>query len=97
MELRYSTIAEELSGIDDLGIIELAKKTDLIIITEDKDFGEWVFAHKVKNISVIFLRYHIKDLPEMIATIVKVVQEKGDDLKGHFTTITTKKIRIRKI
>ncbi len=26
--------------------------------TEDKDFGEWVYAHHISGISVIFLRYH---------------------------------------
>ena len=52
------SISEELHGISDFEIIDLAKKIDSIILTEDKDFGECVFSHKEKNISVIFLRFH---------------------------------------
>ena len=91
------SIAEEFRGIDDFEIIELAKKTGLIILTEDKDFGEWVFAHNVDGISVIFLRYHSKDIKEMISTLLKVVSNRIGELKDYFTTITVKKIRRRRI
>ena len=96
-EIEVFSIAEELGGIADIEIIELAKKTDFIILTEDKDFGEWVFSHGIRDISVVFLRYHVKDVGEMIGATVKIIIEKGDDLKGFFTTITPKKIRIRKL
>jgi predicted nuclease of predicted toxin-antitoxin system len=91
------SISEELSGIDDFEIIELARKADLIILTEDKDFGEWVFAHKVENISVIFLRYHFSEIQMMIPTLIKLIANENFNLKGYFTTITPKKIRQRKI
>lgn len=32
-------------------------KMNYAILTEDKDFGEWVFAHHVQGLSVLFLRY----------------------------------------
>lgn len=34
--------------MDDDKIIELAKSQKNILITEDKDFGESVFAHQIK-------------------------------------------------
>lgn len=48
-------IYDEYRGIDDFSIINLAKeKENSIILTEDKDFGEWVFSHHVTGLSVIF-------------------------------------------
>jgi hypothetical protein len=64
-------------------------------LTEDKDFGEWVFAHNIKDISVILLRYHFQDTELIRDILVKILTESYDDLFGKFTTITTNKIRIR--
>jgi predicted nuclease of predicted toxin-antitoxin system len=44
-------------SITDEQVIELALKMDFILLTEDKNFGEWVFAHHIKDSSVLFLRY----------------------------------------
>ena len=58
------SIGENHSGILDEEVIALSKEPPSIILTEDKDFGEWVFAHQEKGISVIFLRYHFSELPK---------------------------------
>jgi predicted nuclease of predicted toxin-antitoxin system len=56
------SIFNDFRGITDFKIIELAQSyNNAIILTEDKDFGEWVFAHHIKNLSVVFLRYHFKE------------------------------------
>ena len=68
-----------------------------IIITEDKDFGEWVFAHNFDFISVILLRYHQKNLDDIIQTLLTLIKNMPESLFGKFITITTKKIRIRGI
>jgi predicted nuclease of predicted toxin-antitoxin system len=59
------SIYELQRGTPDASIIELSRTPPRIILTEDKDFGEWVFAHHVKDISVIFLRYHFRDTEEI--------------------------------
>lgn len=41
----------------DENVIQLALRYDYILLTEDKDFGEWVFAHHIQNLNVLFLRY----------------------------------------
>ncbi|WP_409049693.1 DUF5615 family PIN-like protein [Runella sp. MFBS21] len=40
------SIYELQRGTSDFSIIELSKKPPRIILTEDKDFGKWVFAHQ---------------------------------------------------
>ena len=51
------SITEKASGITDKEVIEAAVNKNSIILTEDSDFGEWVFAHREKTRGVIYLRY----------------------------------------
>ncbi len=91
------SIYEQNRGISDYEIIELSKNPPRIILTEDKDFGEWVFAHGVRSISVLFLRYHYKE-ESIITTILKeLITKKRDALLGMFITVTSNKIRYRMI
>lgn len=91
------SIQEQSFGITDREIIELAKEKKGIILTEDKDFGELVFAHKISNCSVIFLRYNYPDCDKIIKNIFKVLEIYYDKGEHFFITITATKIRIRKI
>jgi len=89
-------IYDEYRGIDDFSIINLAKqKTNTIILTEDKDFGEWVFSNHINGLSVIFLRYHFSELSEITNVLVKLIKEKQNNLLNKFTTVTSTKIRTR--
>lgn len=55
--IEVSHIKEDNVGVSDEEVIQLSKKPARIILTEDKDFGEWVYAHNEQDISVILLRY----------------------------------------
>lgn len=50
------SIREHQQGISDNLVIEIAKLKKGVLITEDKDFGELIFSHDIKDCSVIFLR-----------------------------------------
>lgn len=89
------SVYESQRGIEDLSIIDLSRNPPRLILTEDKDFGEWVFAHHVRNISVLFLRYHFRDTDAMIELLIRLLRDRSAQLFGHFTTVTLQKIRIR--
>lgn len=91
------SVREHQRGISDEQIIVLSKDPPRIILTEDKDFGEWVFAHNEKSISVILLRYARPDLDEMITIVIDLLNSKGTSLYGKYTTVTLNKIRIREL
>jgi predicted nuclease of predicted toxin-antitoxin system len=91
------SIQEDFWGIKDEAIIQLSKDMNRIILTEDKDFGEWVFAHKVKEISVIFLRYSLDETDKIKIMLLNLINQKGDLLFNKFTTVTINKIRSREI
>ena len=91
------SVYESERGIRDETIIESSRNPLRIILTEDKDFGEWVFAHNVKGISVLFLRYHFRDTEAMRQVLIKLLSERLTELVGCFTTVTIQKIRTRRI
>lgn len=91
------SIAESNSGITDSEVIELSLKLSKVILTEDKDFGEWVYAHNVKGISVILLRYEYQETSEITSILIKLLSNRIDDLKSKFTTVTTRKVRVRSL
>ena len=91
------SIYEEFRGYSDSEIIEFSKNPPRIILTEDKDFGEWVFSHHQKNISVILLGYNFKETEIIGKVLLNVLKQRIESLWGAFTTISTNKIRIRKI
>lgn len=91
------SIKESYRGMQDEEIILLAKTTNRVILTEDKDFGEWVFSHKIKGISVIFLRYHFRETEQIIKIVSAMIKTGTEKMYGKFTTITPQKIRTREI
>lgn len=95
MGIEVYSIAEKHSGIGDEQIVELSKEPPRIILTEDKDFGEWVFSHGVKGISVILLRYRFKDRRRMVPIVTDLLHKRIHNLVGKFTVVTVDKIRIR--
>ena len=91
------SIREHQPGISDRKVIEIAKSKKGLVITEDKDFGELVFSHNIRDCSVIFLRYHKPDYDQIEKNIIKVMEDYYNKPGHFFITITKKKIRIRKI
>lgn len=91
------SVMKEYQGISDKEVLNLAREFKAILITEDNDFGEWVFAHKEKITGVIFLRYKAWDFQNIISSLIALLNKYGTDLYGKFTVVTTKKIRMRSL
>ena len=82
--------------MSDPEIINIAKTSSGILITEDSDFGEWVFAHRMDGFSVIFLRYHnVREYFEIEAQLIKAVVSAQGSHENKFITITKNKTRTR--
>lgn len=91
------SVLREYQGIKDEEVIGIAKRSNALLLTEDSDFGHWVFARNEKEISVIFLRYKSKDVIKITDSLVKIITEYSSSLYGKFVVITANKIRIREI
>lgn len=90
------SIAEDYKGISDEDVIGITMKLQGILLTCDKDFGEWVFAHGRMGFSVLFLRYEKEETNEIIRNIILIVEKIALD-EHSFISITKNKIRQRKI
>jgi predicted nuclease of predicted toxin-antitoxin system len=90
------SVNEPAKCIKDEEVIKWALEKGYMVLTEDKDFGEWVFAHHVKNLSVLFLRYSFEEF-EQIAHTVSYFLMNQQLVHPVFVTITLKKIRIRQL
>jgi len=91
------SVLKNYRGIPDKEVLELARQHNALFLTEDSDFGEWIFSHKEKNVSVIFLRYKPVDFENISNSVIRVLTEHDVSIYGKFVVITTKKIRIRDI
>jgi predicted nuclease of predicted toxin-antitoxin system len=90
------SIFDHKRGISDKEIIEFAQNPPKIIVTEDKDFGDLVFAYNQKKVSVILLRYHYLEMEKITTILIDFIQ--NHTIEQHsFIVITPKSIRIRKV
>ena len=90
-------VKELNAGMADKDIIALAQQNNQIVITEDKDFGEWVFAHRLNGLTIIFLRYNKADyevILSLLRTTLKSIEANGSN---EFITINRNKVRRRKV
>jgi len=67
-----------------------------ILISEDKDFGEWIFSYHYTDETVILLRYDFKNLDMIINSLMQVLK-KNIYLENKFIVITEHKTRVREI
>ena len=91
------SVTEQYGGISDKKVLQLSRQFHSLLLTEDRDFGEWIFAHHEKALGVIYLRYKVNDLKQIILSLLNILSDKGQNLYGKFVVITPKKIRIRDI
>lgn len=90
------SVKETASGIKDDEVIQMALKNKWLLLTQDKDFGEWVFAHHVEGLTVLFLRYSFGEFREIAKSLVQLLKAQQPE-RPFFATITTKKVRVRKL
>lgn len=92
------SIYQNHRGISDLEVSELAKKHNCLLLTEDKDFGELVFTSgQHLHLSVILIRFVFTEREIIHQVLIDLLNEQAENLLGKFTTVTTRKIRIRSL
>ncbi len=89
------SIYDDYRGISDFEIVKLVKRHHAILITEDKDFGEWVFSHKKDDISVILLRYKHEEEENIREALLKLIFDHKMNLHGKFVVVAPNRIRVR--
>lgn len=89
------SVRDNYRGVPDSEIIKIAVNTNTLVLTEDRDFGEWIFSHKHETTGVIYLRYENNRKQIITGMLLDVLNKYGNSLYNKFTVITPEKIRIR--
>jgi len=75
-------------------VINLAIDENRILLTEDSDFGQLVFAHGLKKVSVIFMRYPASARMQQTKDIVDFIKKHGEKITGCFVVAQPGRTRI---
>jgi Domain of unknown function (DUF5615) len=89
-----TAVAEAAPGAPDDKVIALAHKQRRILITEDKDFGQLVFAAAASTSGVIYVRYPMRYRSTLGVDLLRLVDERGGALNGAFAVVEPGRIRI---
>jgi len=65
-----------------------------ILLTEDKDFGQFVFAAGRKSLGVVLLRFPASARSAVGARMLELVRKHADRLAGSFVVLQPERIRI---
>jgi predicted nuclease of predicted toxin-antitoxin system len=87
-------VAEISRGAEDSSVVDLAVRQRRILLTEDKDFGQLVFASMQTTAGVIFIRFPSSARAQLPRVIVDLVGQMGDELAGAFAVVQPGRIRI---
>ena len=87
-------IAEVAKGAADEDVLDRALNEKRVLITEDRDFGELVYAHGQPSAGVILVRFHSQARTIKAATVVAAVAQLGPRLEHAFTVVEPGRVRI---
>ena len=93
----YFSIRDNSFGITDSEVIEIVRNKKGLLITEDKDFGELLFSHRIEKVSVLFMRNDQPQYSQIEKYFLKSIEEYLLNTELCFITITKNRIRNRKL
>jgi len=88
-----TAIVEESPRAEDDDVREKAVRDDRILITEDKDFGQLVYAGMRRTGGVIFIRFPARARRNLAETVLQVVRQRDQSLIGKFTVLQPGRVR----
>jgi len=87
-------VSDFARGAEDAVVIDAARLQRRILLTEDKDFGQLVFAAARASTGVIFIRWPVAARSALGAAVVSVVASHGDSLTESFVVVEPGRVRI---
>ena len=88
-------VGEEHRGIDDRAVLALAQKESRILLTEDKDFGDYAFRQRLPVPGLVLIRPQGMQRAAVWPRLQAAIQRFGDDLLGRYTVVEAGRFRAR--
>jgi predicted nuclease of predicted toxin-antitoxin system len=90
-------VSEVALGATDDVVVDLASREKRILLTEDKDFGQLVFAAAQSVSGVVFIRYPATARSTLPQAVLDLVNREQDRLFGAFAVLQPMRIRITRL
>ena len=89
-------VAEVSPQLEDPTVLDITVREERILLTEDKDFGQLVYADGRATAGVVLFRFPARVRRDLTKTVVQLVRRRGEKLKGRFVLVQPGRIRIRR-
>ncbi len=90
-------VVEALPSAADEEVLAMAVAEKRILLTEDKDFGQWVYAERRASGGVMFMRYPAPARATIPDVVLQLVHRYGDELLGCFVVVQPSRTRIGRL
>jgi len=80
-------VAERCPGAEDAQVISFASSETHVLVTEDKDFGQLVFACGQGHCGVVLLRYPFPLASRIADQLADLISRRGESLIGSFVVL----------
>ena len=87
-------IAEFSKGVTDEMVMERAASEKRVVITEDRDFGELVYAHGSSSPGVVFVKFPTHARRGKPGAVVEAVTKFGERLQQGFAVVEPGRVRL---
>ena len=87
------SVFEQSRGMEDEEVIKKAYAENLILITNDKDFGEKVYRERRPHRGVIFMRLGDERAANKITVLSRLLEGYGGRLSDRFVVVTESRVR----
>jgi predicted nuclease of predicted toxin-antitoxin system len=86
-------VIEITPGAEDAAVIAMAAGERRVFVTEDRDFGQMIYAAGQPNAGVILIRFPATRRAGLPSMVVDLVAKHGDKLDGRFVVLQPGRIR----
>lgn len=89
-----AAVCETSPRATDAEVLDLAAREDRTLLTEDKDFGQLVFAGAGARAGVVLIRFRPQARPGLGKAVTDLVSPHGDNLRARFTVLEPGRARL---
>jgi len=88
-------IADLDAGAGDDAVLRYAVQRGLIVVTQDKDFGDLVYQQGHRHAGVVLVRLRGMPFADKARRVIEVFEEHGERLHHVFVVVANSGVRIR--
>ena len=81
------SITEDFPRADDTKVLEIANNKELLLLTEDKDFGELAYRLKLNHKGILLIRLSALERKNRIDLVAESIEKYFKELKNNFSVI----------